>query len=228
MNNKKIFALVVSLVIVLGIVFAAVSFVKYKMSFGDVTVDFKNSHEVKIYAYDTHDDDGAEQSATKIHTSGEIVKLKKNTTYVAEYTGDEGYQSDVLFFNVIDDEKKITINPYYSEKKLATTLDGEVSDLHTVLNNTYPNMSLYQIQQGKLYHWGEWYGTTLQYIGNDEFNADTLRVVMHKKNGVWEVATNPPAISLSKFVYPDVPTDILSDVNNFQKTPILKRFTGEQ
>jgi hypothetical protein len=81
------------------------------------------------------------------------------------------------------------------------------------LQASNPKISqLYVINAGSLYHHGEWYGTTLSYKGPDALSRDTLRTVLHKVNGAWEVAA-PPKLVLSAKDYPDVPAKVLSAVN---------------
>lgn len=114
----------------------------------------------------------------------------------------------------VESNKELNIDPHFSEEKLKTLLRDELDKVHSVIKNKYPRISLYRIQPGRLYHWGSWYGTTLQYTGNDNFNDDTLRVILQKKNSGWEIVTDPPSILLNKHSYPGIPIEILRDVNS--------------
>jgi hypothetical protein len=151
---------------------------------------------------------------TNIARSGQTVRLPKGPYFIS-YKGSGDYASGDISTNLGDIKKTITISPTYSQSKLSSMLDNEYSAIKLVLVNKYKNLNLYDVQKGKLYKQGEWYGTKLIYKGSDAFNSDTLRVVLHKVNGSWVVASDPPSISLSSILYPDIPTDVLSDVNNF-------------
>lgn len=96
------------------------------------------------------------------------------------------------------------------EKKLA----DEQPAIILALSEAYPRLlNLYTVQTGKLYHDGNWYGTTLTYYGPDETNRDTLRVLMQKKGGKWHVRTKPPQLILRSADYPDAPKEAIKDIN---------------
>jgi hypothetical protein len=181
-----------------------------------VTVTYKNSRDVAIYDISESQDRGDREFIASITSSGQTIKLREDRGYAINYKGNDGYESGSIPFDA-SKSRKISIDPYYSENRLRTMLGDEVASLHQTIQNNYSNINLYQIQPGKLYHFGDWYGTTLRYAGQDPLNSDTLRVVLHKESGVWIIKTDPPNISLSKYAYPDIPKDVLSDLNNFSE-----------
>ena len=102
----------------------------------------------------------------------------------------------------------------YTDKKLANLLAVEEPLVKSILQNRYPfQMQLYSVQSSKLYKNGDWYGAKL--VPNDTGSYDTLRVVLKKEKGVWKIVTQPPEPVISKPVYPEIPTEILTDINNF-------------
>lgn len=104
--------------------------------------------------------------------------------------------------------------PLPSQAELNAQLEKELPAITKAFYEAFPAASgTYTIDHGKLYHRGEWYGTTLTYAGSDSNNRDTLRVIMQKKNGVWAAVTNPPQIMLSSVEYPDAPKSMLDDIN---------------
>lgn len=130
------------------------------------------------------------------------------------YDGEEGYESNSEEIKLTKEQQTITLNPPYSEPKLASILKTESYYIGQVLHSAYPKIDEYEIQPGQLYNKGEWFGTTLIYKGEDYFNTDTLRVILHKENGQWIIKTRPPNIILSKVDFPDIPINILRKVNS--------------
>ena len=197
---------IIILFVVIGLVVEAT--VSYFNSFGHLTVRYTNVQSVDIHA-------SSDPSSTvaSVTYSGQTIKLRQGS-YVLSYTGKTDYANGSIAVDLSQKQQTVTINPPYSDQKLSSLLSTESPAIQMVLTQKYPHISLYKIQLGKLYHTGDWYGTTLVYTGSDIFNSDTLRVVLHKQNGTWVVATDPPNITLSKLLFPNVPEDVLVDVNN--------------
>lgn len=104
--------------------------------------------------------------------------------------------------------------PLPKESELKAMLLTEQPAIDQAIASAYPQLaSLYIVEPGKLYHDGTWYGTTLTYVGSDEMNRDTLRLLMQKKNGTWKVRSTPPSIVLRAADYPDAPKSIIQDLN---------------
>lgn len=101
-----------------------------------------------------------------------------------------------------------------SSQQLATLLPAETLAINQAISLALPRLTdAYVISTGKLYAEGQWYGTTLMYKGSDEANRDTLRLLLQKKDGAWVVRTLPPQPLLNKHDLPDVPKNILQDIN---------------
>jgi len=113
-------------------------------------------------------------------------------------------------------DKTLKLEPEFSDEKLNKLLTpDELAKITATLSAKYPRIRLYSISPGKLYKQGQWYATTLLYKDqSDIFNSDTLRVILHKKDSVWNIVTDPPEIIISKVVYPDIPGDIVDDIND--------------
>ena len=102
------------------------------------------------------------------------------------------------------------------EQKLVT----ELPVVTTALTTAYPLIATtYTIEQGQLFDKGQWFGTTLTYLGTDKDNRDTLRVVMQKKDGNWILLTKPPRPLLSAKDFPNVPVSILKKINQAVSLP---------
>jgi hypothetical protein len=203
------------LLIVVVIIVGVFSGYRYVTSFRSIQITYKNVSAVTVYDISGVGDDGGDKKVVgKITESGKKIRLKKGRSFSAAYTGIDGYDSSEIRFGSSQVDKTIAIDPYYSDSSLNQLLEQQYPVLQSILRAKYPNISLYTIQKGKLYHWGDWYGTTLTYVGSDYLNRDTLRVILKKENGQWVIKTDPPSIVFSKFNYPDIPVDILSAVNN--------------
>lgn len=221
MINKKFIALVLGLVSLVVVTFVYVSYINSKQT---IVIKYKNISKVTLT--ETNDEQKLGQK-TVINKSGEKLNISKGT-YLLNYTGTEGYASDSQVVYLQDNPMKISLDPDFSDEKLSTLLNEQLETIKSVLNEKYKNMTQYVVAKGMLYKKGEWYGTTLQYNGSDEFNYDSLRLVMNKRDGTWVVITDPPSISLSAQSYPTVPIDVLRDVNNVQNSAFAPKFTDPE
>jgi hypothetical protein len=98
---------------------------------------------------------------------------------------------------------------------LNSILAVEKDAIRKVLTDAYPNtIGLYTINPGSLYHFGEWYGTTLTYNGPDLYNYDTVRLAMKKENGTWKLLSQPPMPGLTIYNSPGAPVDVLTSINH--------------
>lgn len=214
MSKRLKFLLLIILLIGLGFI-GFVSFIKYKNSFQYLTVNYKHLDSIKLYNNQNLDHITFVQDITK---TGQTLKLKKSN-YLIKYTGSTGYKSLYQSFALTDSKKTITIKPEYTDKKLDMLLDSELNTIKASLISKYPKSNHYKIERGQLYQKGDWYSTVLDYIGDDSFNSDNLRVVLHKNNDTWSVVTDPPSITLSEIAYPSIPKNILDDINTLKNKP---------
>jgi hypothetical protein len=225
-----------TLIVVIVLVTAAlVAFMVYRnrsLSVQYVTVNYLHSHGVAVYDVSETQNAKTNKSvlAASLSRSGEKLKLSRGRSYMVSAQGDTGYENKTAGFVLGNNQQTIKINPYYSTAKLDSLVNSELGAINAALASKYPQINLYQIQTGKLYHWADWYGTILVYKGSYGLNADALRVILAKENDVWVVKTDPPDITLSKYVYPEVSVDILRSVNNDPRfkavLPPVNRGTG--
>lgn len=221
-SNKKY---IIAMIVVVVVITSMVVFIGYISSTKEVAVYYKNSKDVNIHIFSGEHLDG-DNKVAEVKKSGESIRLDKSETYQITYSGNTDYDDGLISFKP-SERDVIKINPYYSQDKLSQLLGDQEGSIHNVIKSKYSNnINLYEIQSGKLYHFGDWYGTTLKYIGDDYSNSDTLRIVLNKEDNNWIIKTDPPSISLSKYVFPRIPVDVLVDVNNFQKTKMLEKFTN--
>ena len=205
-NNFRriIIAFIILIVVSVGL-FATFQYIQSRKT---IEVVFSNTSEVNVVEFRTL------KPVKTITKSGERITISKDVRYKITYKGTDGYASGEL---AIDNRKDtVTIKPYYSAKKLDTLLtDIDVISLHGKIQDTYlPNtLTSYTIQRGQLYHFGDWYSTSLVY--NDGYNevSDTLHIIAKKTVQGWEIVADPN-ITFNRFNNPTIPVDILQSVNN--------------
>jgi hypothetical protein len=158
-----------------------------------------------------------------ISDSGQQIRLKKGT-YLLQYDAKDNYKDYFITINLSEKRQTVSLSPDYSDDYLNKLLRGETANLKKVILEKYPKIKqLYNIQPGRLYKKGDWYGTVLTYKGDSTganlFKTDSLKIILEKQNGQWVVKTNPPNILLSKYDYPGIPEEILRSVNSLPISP---------
>lgn len=219
-NAKRALLYILGVVLTVGLVWFGLS---YYLSLRTLTVNYDNVKSVSIFSAKTIYDTKNEKPAKIISSSGQNVKLKKGS-YILQYAAEDNYQSGFATLNLQSNHQAVNLSPGYSDTYLNKMLDEQLGSIKASIIEKYPLVDqLYTIQRGRLYRQGEWYGTTLTYkadaTGGNLFKTDTLRVVLKKENGQWVVKTNPPTILLSKYDYPDIPEDVLRNVNSLPAKP---------
>lgn len=147
---------------------------------------------------------------------GETIKIKKGS-YRVRFTGNS-YREEVIEVTLDSKPETITITPSYTSKKLSETLHSERSAIREAIDKKFPGATQsYTIEPGKLYMLGEWYGTKL-YVKQSPEQArtnyvDIFRLVLKKEGSTWRVITDPPQLILSSVVHPEIPREVLVDVN---------------
>lgn len=124
--------------------------------------------------------------------------------------------------NIIESEQtvKVTkdetfdINLYYSDRYLDQLYDFEKADIEATLYQQYPKiLELYNLRNGRLYLDGNIYGASLFHIDDNNQNRDTLRVMMKKEGDEWKILTEPPTPVISQPLFPDIPLDVITQIN---------------
>lgn len=206
------------ILLVLGLVALCVGVffgVSYYLSLRIVTVEYQHASNVEIFKTSSLDSGGDQKAYRTIDYSGQDIKIPKGE-YTVYYEGSKGYESKYQDFNV-DEDRTLIISPGYDVAKLNEILKTETAAIRTAITQKYTSgIDQYEIESGKLYANGSWFGATLKHKVKENIfneNADTLRVVLKKTGAGWAVVTDPPNIYLSKYAYPEVPLYILKDVN---------------
>jgi hypothetical protein len=208
-------------VLVLVVLLGLVGFVAYQYirSFQDVSVVIKNpAGSVKLQLFAAEEVDHNLKpigDALRTITTDETFSIKKGA-YVLVPSG-ENIDTAPLSFVLADKPVTQTIDLPYTQSYLEQLASQELPAITAALTAEYPKVATdYTLNPGKLYHRGEWYGTTIaNKQGTEEYIfGDTLRVLLEKQNGQWVVLSEPPEIILTTPVYKNVPVEVLRDINS--------------
>lgn len=208
--------LIIILVFLVVIAIGAKLGLDYLNSFQKVTINYDTEiiKKLEIYpAANTRNNVEVTGGVIQTITSGEEITLKKGL-YALKPTGPK-IDSNLIEVSLGDQPTTKDLDIDFSDTYLAGELAKELGSITAAIQASNSGIaSLYRINGGKLYHHGEWFGTTLSYGGSDSLSRDTLRVVAKKEDGAWKVLTNPPQIMLSTKQFPSIPLSILSKVND--------------
>lgn len=204
-NRKNLLGLVAAFVIVTLSLQTGSSYLNRRQ----IIINFTNISSVSIYK------GGEALSRVKplktVTSSGARVKVEPGN-YLITYVGAPGYASSSKLVSASKDTT-VNLNPDYSGEHLQALMPAELPAITQALVAQYPLITRYfSVGQGSLYQKGDWYGTVLHYQGDDLFNSDNLRIVLHKQGDVWAPVTQP-GISLNIIDSPNVPPSILQDVD---------------
>jgi hypothetical protein len=201
---------------VLVLIIAISAGLSYYHSFQTVRVVGNSTNTMKLYLSTSKGEGVSYDKNHPVFTTSQPLerRLKKGVyVYVVSSPGKDylpythviklGEKPVVLAFPQLD----------YTEAKLSALEKAEEPAIQAVLHAKWPTqMQSYHLQSGKLYKNGEWFGGVLA----PSDGSDVLRVVLHKDEDQWKIVTNPPDIVITHPVYPEIPVDVLTDLNNFQ------------
>lgn len=143
-----------------------------------------------------------------LYKSGQIAL--PDGQYTAIPSGDT-VLSDTISFTVNKNSTSFAINPDYTDEYLTTLLQTESASIRGAIQTAYPETTeSYAINGVSLYGHGEWCIASLTTL--DGGGSDVYAVVLHKANGIWQLATKP-GLHFTYSDYPAVPKDILYQAN---------------
>ncbi len=204
--------LVVAAILIGGILFV-VDWLSYRNVRFSLSSDTKSIAVYGVGYYETQSEEGDlddQDSLGKLQSSG-TLRLKTGDYYVVP-SGDR-ISSEAIKIQVKDDTESIDIKPYYTEDYLASNFSDQIAEIDSVISDKYSSIiSNYTIEDGKFYHYGDWYGTTLYNEPTREGGSDTYGVILHKVDGAWQIAATPELV-FRYSDHKDIPTDIIDLVN---------------
>lgn len=204
MSKKQITLIVLALVV--AIVGFGVTF--YMQSFKTIHFDFKKDDLSAIIYTGTIQDD---KKIATLNQDGNL-SLRAGTYYVVPQS--DKYDTSSFSFTVDSSDITVDINPDYSQNYKKQVLKNELTAINKAISDAYPKaISQFVINEGYIYQDATYYGTTLtQKTAYASDQGDVYRTVLKKENGTWIIKAKP-ALVLSAKDYPDIPFEILSDIN---------------
>ena len=178
-NINKKYLLIIAFILLTTI--SILFYFKYINSLQQLTIDYKNVSKVVIVEdFVANNSPENNRAIATINRSGETITLPRKN-YFIKYTPMSGYSKKNINLSLLDEKKVLKIDPDFSDNKLEEIRKLEFNNIKNSILESYPYINnIYDIKPGKLYKKGDWYGTTIQYIGEDYVNSDTLRLVMQK------------------------------------------------
>jgi hypothetical protein len=212
--NKRILAIILLvLAIIAGVVLTIMSLFGNKQK---LTIEIsEQTPNVAVSVFAEEKQDGGAVLTT---STNEEAKLKKGV-YVVQGRGD-GYQEQSVTVDLSEGPQSVFIEPSYSKEKLDTMLEEEQAAINKALFSKTPELKSkkWRIYPGKLYKQGQWYGTVTTKQATDEQRRlsyyDVYRVALQKKDQKWQVINEYPKLLLTSPAYPNVPHDVLVDINS--------------
>lgn len=217
MSFKRFALIFIAAVVVIAGIVAAI---RYFNTFQTLDITFSEFSVKKATIYPAKIGDGS--VALEYYKDRPLNTVSKNSQltlkkgdYIIISDAGTVYRSFIHSVHLGDNPNRITVSQDYTKQKLDNIAITESSRIKEVLTKKYKRIGLYAISPGKAYKQGQWYGTTLVYKDqSDAYQGDTLRVILKKENNQWSVVTDPPSISISKIVFPQIPGDVVSDVDS--------------
>jgi len=226
MTRQKWIALTVTALILLGAI-AAVFFLlsltpkKVTLTYNSVpganVALYKVDEDVDLH--DLTDEKTIGKEANGNVKSGEELSLQRGT-YVISVSGTSVEKKQYPL--IVTDDTQKTISITYSRAYLDTLLKTVEPSVLAALKRALPTLdSIYSVRSGKLYQNGDWYAARLRYIGPDKVNRDALKVILKKAGNEWELVTRIPEIIVTYPKYPNVPRDVIADINSDEPVKIV-------
>lgn len=185
--------------------------IHYLLSLHKVTFTIDKEVE-EIVIYNAGDKD------IKRLSSDDKVLLRAGKYYAVP--AGENIVTDKIQFSVEDKDVAVDIQPPYTSEFLADILKDEAEAIRTAVVKKYPSaLNEYSLVQESLYKRGEWFGGLLApKVNNVRDKRDPYRIVLHKKDGSWNVIRRPEYI-LTSSRYNEVPIEVLRQINTLIQSP---------
>lgn len=219
--QKRFIGLVLVILAVTGVIIGIYSYIN---SFQDLRIDFAGNHAgLKASLYKVpfdgpetnHDVHIKPENLVREFDQDSDFHLKKGE-YLLATRSNGTLMEESTTFELREEKVKKTISAKLSEVSLRKQLAQEKESIHNTIRAAFPGViNTYRIAEGKLYENGEWYGTTISLPQplDDSGYVDIYRIILYKKNNSWEIQTHPPELIFSYKKYPNIPRNVISDVN---------------
>ncbi len=196
-------------IIILIIAAAAGIVIHYFATTTAVTITSVNTKTVVVT--ERPDDTSTPKTVATLTKSPATIRIAKSISYVAQYTGSDGYASGSI--DVSASAKNIAIDPDYSQQHYASLMENALPKVHTLLLGNYPTLdSLFTVSSAGMQQKAMWYVVRLDTKGDYSDNSDTLRALFKKDGDSWKLVSGP-AILFTTTDYPNVDENVLKWAN---------------
>jgi hypothetical protein len=192
-----------------GLVLAGWWFSSYISSYQKLAVE-PDGVTAAIYPLDSK---GAKLSKPAKETNtAKTFRLKKGD-YVIESAANSEFRGTSQKVSLKDRAQSVRVAPDYSEQKIRSILAEQQSAIKNTITKTYSNFDqFFTIGKQELYDRGKYYGAKLFPLDPSQY--DRRGIILQKEGTGWKIITLPPAISISGPLYPSVPRNVISAVND--------------
>lgn len=208
--KKRLLILFFVLVVFIGIGIFISNYINRQKNTLSINLSIPDESIFKLYRLS---ESSANQHALyEFKSSGQYKVDRNNYSYVLSFDNPD-YKEQTGSISITDQKVDISLSRGgYSSDKLKELLATELPNITSAIKNKYPEqLKSYQIESAKLYQTGEWFGAKLVQKNSIEF-SDKYLIILKKENGIWQVVVTPN-LTLSKDVYPDIPIEVLRDIN---------------
>lgn len=206
-NRGKIVLIITAFIALMFGVIYLIDFLSYKNIFFKLST---RTTEITIYQNSQNKKDDPIQ-VTKLTDSANF-RLKPGD-YFAISSG-ETISTDSIPFEITNESTEIVIDPFLSTSYLIEKFSPEIPGINQLIRQEFSNLDrdIY-IDDGKFYHYGDWYSTTLSVDESVEREGIDMHAIIMKRVGdSWEIAGYPEILFLYK-EHPDIPRDIINSTN---------------
>ncbi len=184
--------------------------VKFTLSPETTSIVVYSTDQYQAYNSGESADTDAAGNSGELKSTG-VLRLKVGTYQVIP-AGDKVSDSAIKI-EVKGDTDTVDIKPYYSTDYLDEHFSDQIPAINSVIADKYNNIiANYVIEDGRFYHNGDWYGTTLYNQPTRGAGSDTYGVILHRVDGTWQIAATPELL-FRYSDHTDIPRDILDAVN---------------
>lgn len=195
--------LLIPITLSLATVMLVVIGVSYWNSLHRVSFTLENTSSITIF-----NSEGKELNRL---SSNSDIRLQSGDYYVIPEG--EDISNDKISFSVKDEDKTVNINPPFSDEYLNNLIEDEIKDIQQAISSRYTEVfKSYSLNKGTLYQRGDWFGGLLSPNVSSSRQRDPYRIVLHKKDGEWQVVRRPEYI-LTASRYSEVPIEVLRQIN---------------
>ena len=176
----------------------------------ELTVTFDHIKSVTVLDTTNRTNMGEDKKIARINRSGERVQVPKKSSILLVYSGMDGYRSGVAS----GDKPLVNIQPEFSDKKIEETIKSNWTELYNTVYSSIQNDNLYQLDQGTLYDYGEWYLSVLHPV-DDSLGLDSLVIILKKSSNGWRAIASPQII-YNTYNAKDVPVEVIRVANRLK------------